>query len=86
MPFLRQHSDSARPETHVSSINAMEMDVMTTTIRLDRNSLRAALTGLLLAGAVMSLSACNTVKGAGQDISNTGTATSNTAAAVQQKL
>ncbi len=59
---------------------------MTKAMRLDATYLRAALTGLLLAGAMLSLSACNTVSGAGKDISNAGTATSNTAAAVQQKL
>jgi entericidin B len=59
---------------------------MTKAIRFDATYVRAALTGLLLAGAVLGLSACNTVHGAGKDISNAGTATSNTAAAVQQKL
>jgi predicted small secreted protein len=59
---------------------------MAKAIRLDTAYMRAALTGLLLAGAVLSLSACNTVNGAGKDISNAGTATSNTAATVQQKL
>jgi len=59
---------------------------MTKAIRLDTGYARAALTGLLLAGAVLSLSACNTVNGAGKDISNAGAATSNTAATVQQKL
>ncbi len=59
---------------------------MTKAIRLDTGYVRAALTGLLLAGAVLGLSACNTVNGAGKDISNAGTATSNTASTVQQKL
>ncbi len=59
---------------------------MTKAIRLEPAYLRAAFTGLLIAGAVLGLSACNTVNGAGKDISNAGTATSNTAAAVQQKL
>jgi predicted small secreted protein len=59
---------------------------MTKSIRLQSTYLRAALTGLLLAGAVLSLSACNTVGGAGKDISNAGTATTDTAASVQQKL
>ncbi len=59
---------------------------MTKAIRLDSNYVRAALTGLLLAGAVLSLSACNTVNGAGKDISNAGAATSSTAASVQQKM
>jgi predicted small secreted protein len=60
--------------------------VMTKAIRLDSTAMRGALTGLLLAGAILSLSACNTVHGAGKDISNAGTATSNTATSVQQKL
>jgi entericidin B len=64
----------------------MEIDVMTKAIRLDTSFMRAALTGLLLAGAVMSLSACNTVKGAGQDVSSVGSATTSTAATVQQKM
>ncbi len=59
---------------------------MTKAIRLDSGFMRAALTGLLLAGAVISLSACNTIKGAGQDVSSVGTATTNTAATVQQKM
>ena len=59
---------------------------MTKTVRLNSVYARAALTGILLAGAALSLSACNTVHGAGKDISNAGTATSNTASAVQQKL
>ena len=59
---------------------------MTKAIRFDATVVRAALTGLLLAGAVLSLSACNTVNGAGKDISNAGTATSNTASSVQQKM
>ena len=59
---------------------------MTKAIRLNTTYARAALTGLLLAGAVLSLSACNTVGGAGKDISNAGTATTNTANTVQQKL
>ncbi len=59
---------------------------MTKAIRLDSTFIRAALTGLLLAGAVMSLSACNTVKGAGQDVSSAGAATTSTASSVQQKM
>ena len=59
---------------------------MTKAVRLDSSFMRAAMTGLLLAGAVLSLSACNTVSGAGKDISNAGAATSNTANSVQQKL
>lgn len=59
---------------------------MTKAIKANSAFLRAALTGLVLAAAVMSLSACNTVKGAGQDVSNVGTATSNTASTVQQKM
>ena len=59
---------------------------MTKAIGVNAGYMRAALTGLVLAGAVLSLSACNTVHGAGKDISNAGTATSNTASNVQQKL
>jgi predicted small secreted protein len=59
---------------------------MTKAVQLNSTYMRAALTGLLFAGAVLSLSACNTVHGAGKDISNAGTATSNTATQVQQKL
>jgi predicted small secreted protein len=63
------------------------MIFMTKAIRLNAGTtMRAALTGLLLAGAVLSLSACNTVNGAGKDISSAGTATSNTASTVQQKM
>ncbi len=59
---------------------------MTKAIRLDKSFMRAALTGLLLAGAVMSLSACKTVKGAGQDVSTVGSATTSAAGTVQQKM
>ncbi len=55
-------------------------------IRAETAFKRAALAGLLLAGAVISLSACNTVAGAGKDVSNAGNATSNTANTVQQKM
>jgi entericidin B len=60
--------------------------VMTKAIRLDSAAMRAALTGFLLAGMILALSACNTVHGAGKDISNAGTATSNAASSVQQKM
>ncbi|MBW4022073.1 MAG: entericidin A/B family lipoprotein [Proteobacteria bacterium] len=59
---------------------------MTRALRLDSTIVRAAFTGLLLAGAVMSLSACNTVAGAGKDVSNAGSATTSTAKNVQQKM
>ena len=59
---------------------------MTKAVRLASSFVRATVTGVLLAGAVLSLSACNTVHGAGKDISNAGAATSNTASSVQQKL
>jgi predicted small secreted protein len=59
---------------------------MTKAIRFDSSLLRAGLVGLLLAGAALSLSACNTVAGAGKDVSNTGQATSNAANSVQQKM
>jgi predicted small secreted protein len=59
---------------------------MTKAIRFDSSLLRAAMVGLLLAGAALSLSACNTVNGAGQDVSNAGAATSNAATSVQQKM
>ena len=59
---------------------------MTKAIHLDTGLLRAALLGMLLAGAALSLSACNTVNGAGKDVSNAGAATSNAATSVQQKM
>lgn len=55
-------------------------------IRIDRACLRAALMGVVLAGAAVSLSACNTVEGAGKDVSGAGHATTNAATAVQQKM
>jgi predicted small secreted protein len=75
-----------RRHTHIFFIVTMRTIVMTKAIRLDSTYARAALTGLLLAGAVLSLSACNTVAGAGKDVSNVGTATTNTASTVQQKM
>jgi len=70
---------------------------MTRAIVQNKALVRSAFAGLLLAGAVLSLSACNTVNGAGKDLSNAGTATgsavntagtavSNTAASTQQHL
>ena len=59
---------------------------MTKAIRFDSSLLRAAAIGLLLAGATLSLSACNTVKGAGQDVSSAGNATTTAASSVQQKM
>lgn len=56
---------------------------MTTTFR---RLLAPALTVLLLAGALGSLSACNTVRGAGQDVGSVGTDVSNGAAAVKQGI
>lgn len=55
-------------------------------MRLDGTFLRATMMGLLLLGAAISLSACNTVAGAGQDVKNTGQATTNAADNVQQKM
>jgi predicted small secreted protein len=40
----------------------------------------------LMAAAAVGLAACNTVSGAGKDVSNAGAAISNTAQTVQQKL
>ncbi len=59
---------------------------MTKAIRFDSSLLRAAMIGVLLAGATLSLSACNTVKGAGQDVSSAGNATTTAASSVQQKM
>jgi predicted small secreted protein len=59
---------------------------MTKATRLNSTHVGAALAGLLLAGTALSLSACNTVAGAGKDVSSVGTATTNTASTVQQKL
>ena len=41
---------------------------------------------LLVCAAVIVLAGCNTVKGAGQDISRGGQAVSNTATEVQQNM
>jgi predicted small secreted protein len=70
---------------------------MTKAIQRNTVLIRSAFAGLMLAAAVLSLSACNTVHGAGKDLSNAGTATgsavdtagtavSNTATNVQQKM
>jgi entericidin B len=67
-------------------ISAMESFNMTKIIRADATYIRAALTGLLFAGAIISLSACNTVKGAGQHVSSACSATTNAASSVQQKM
>lgn len=59
---------------------------MTKALRLDFTLLRAAMLGVVLAGTAIGLSACNTVAGAGQDVKNTGQATTNAAQDVQQKM
>ena len=63
---------------------------MTKAMQSNTSLIRSAFAALLLVGAVISLSACNTVNGAGKDLSNagnaTGTAVSNTASTVQQKM
>jgi predicted small secreted protein len=82
----RAPSDAERRGTHIFLVITMRRYFMTNAMRIDGAYIRAAFTGLLLAGAVLGLSACNTVHGAGKDISNAGTATSNTATQVQQKL
>ncbi len=51
-----------------------------------RHWVRLLLTLVLTAAATAGLAACNTVAGAGKDVSNTGTAISNTAQTVQQKM
>jgi predicted small secreted protein len=47
---------------------------------------RLAFVAALMAAAAVGLSACNTVTGAGKDVSNAGTAISNTAQSVEQKM
>jgi entericidin B len=47
---------------------------------------RLVLPVLLLAGAVFSLTACNTMSGAGQDVSAGGKAVTNTADKVKEKM
>ncbi len=64
--------------------------MMTKAFQPNTAVIRSAFAAVLLGVAVLSLSACNTVNGAGKDLSNAGTATgsavSNTATDVQQKL
>jgi entericidin B len=45
-----------------------------------------SLTIALMAAVAVGLAACNTVSGAGKDVSNAGTAITNTAQTVQQKM
>lgn len=59
---------------------------MQKTISFDGRWMRMAVLGLCLAGAAISLAACNTVAGVGKDVKNTGQATTNAAQSVQQKL
>ena len=47
---------------------------------------RLSLTIALMAAVAVGLAACNTVSGAGKDVSNAGTAITNTAQTVQQKM
>jgi predicted small secreted protein len=51
-----------------------------------RSSARLLIALALLSTAAVGLAACNTVAGAGKDVSNAGSAISNTAQNVQQKM
>lgn len=51
-----------------------------------RSSARLCCAFALMVAAGLGLAACNTVNGAGKDVSNAGTAISNTAQSVQQKM
>jgi predicted small secreted protein len=51
-----------------------------------RHLARALAAIVLLSGAAVALSACNTTAGAGQDVSATGHAVTNTAEKVKQAL
>nr|WP_294915788.1 entericidin A/B family lipoprotein [uncultured Neokomagataea sp.] len=53
---------------------------------MNRKTLRTVLAITLLAGGSLSLSACNTTRGAGQDISAAGKATSNAATSAEKKI
>ncbi|GEM_PF-2484077 len=56
-------------------------------VRALKRSVAATLaTMMLLAGAAIALSACNTTAGAGKDVSATGHAVTNTADDVKQKM
>ena len=44
-----------------------------------QGSLTRRVTGLVVAGCVLALSACNTVAGAGKDVSSAGSAVTDTA-------
>ena len=44
-----------------------------------KGSLTRRMTGLVVAGCALALSACNTVAGAGKDVSSAGTAVTDTA-------
>ncbi len=59
---------------------------MKMTPSLRRGAARTILTLTLLIGASALLSACNTTAGAGQDVSATGNALTNTADKVKQGL
>jgi predicted small secreted protein len=47
---------------------------------------RASIALAVVAASTLGLAACNTVAGAGKDVSNAGSAISNTAQSVQQKM
>jgi entericidin B len=56
-------------------------------VRVLKRSFAATMaTMMLLAGAAVALSACNTTAGAGKDVSATGKAVTNTADDVKQKM
>jgi predicted small secreted protein len=51
-----------------------------------RSSVRLLTALVMIAAATLGLAACNTISGAGKDVSSAGSAISNTAQTVQQKL
>jgi entericidin B len=54
--------------------------------RIRANVVRSMLSVFVLLGAVVTLSACNTTAGLGQDVSATGKAVTNSAEKVKQGL
>ena len=59
---------------------------MTSPLRPRPSLMKPIVACAMLSAAALGLVACNTVAGAGKDVSNTGTAITHTAHSVEQKM
>ncbi len=71
---------------HICAGITNEEIAVTSPFHPQRSSVRRLTALVVIAAATLSLAACNTISGAGKDVSSAGSAISNTAQTVQQKM